>query len=202
LQDSAPTGPRRPDTEERSPGLSPVRAFFLLGAVATIVPLTFLATRPEASPSPTAAPSRSPDFSLTEAEAIAEFEELRDLALDAIRNRDASRVDEAFVPTGPAATRALGEIRKLLRARVTDESTFFSKSVKVVENSPRQIRIVERSRLKPCFRTANARDVSEGPAVVDQTSLWTMRQVNTQWRIYDVVLRRDAVISKASATCG
>jgi hypothetical protein len=172
----------------------------MLAAVAVVVPLTILATRPDAA-TRTPGPARGPDFSLTDEEAIAEFEDLRSGALAAVRNRDHSLLDEIFTLDGPVRKRAQREIESLAAADVADESVFVSDEITVLRNAPDEIMILEESRLRPCFRNADGEDVSEGPAEVSQTALWTLRLADTRWLLHDAVIRRDRVVEKGPASC-
>lgn len=189
----------RGTAEDRASGISPVRAFFLLGAVAAIASLTVLATRPEAAPTP-AAP-REPDYSLTDEEAIAEFERLRSLAFAAVRTRDVTLLDEVFTPTGPIRRRAMAEVKSLLKSGVVDRSTFVSESVAVVRNRSEEIRLIEVSRLAPCFRRSSGAVVARGPAEVRQRAMWILRLVGAEWLIEDSVIRSDFVLTKGPPSC-
>ncbi len=198
MDDRDPRGPR-PGAEPA--GLSPVRAFFLLGTLLTAIAAGFFATRDPAPSAPSASPPRSPDYALTDAEAIAEFERLRLNAIAAVRGRDLSLVDEVFTPGGPLHRRATREINALLEKSVVDHTKFISLDVRIVRNASTEIRILERSRLEPCFRTVEGADVSTGPAAVRQVAEWTMHLHGTRWLLHDAVISDDEAVRPAEAEC-
>ncbi|MDQ3915310.1 MAG: hypothetical protein M3323_08285 [Actinomycetota bacterium] len=169
------------------PGLTPVRAFFLLGAVATVVPLTILATRPEAAPTP--APTRSPDFSLTDAEAIAEFERLNASLTAAYRTRDITLVKAFAAPGSPIAARVEREIRALLHDGVIDRTVTRQISATVVENNADEIRIeqvvLDRARF---LDAASGRSVTLDSHWQRQVVLWSLKLIDSDWRLEDAVI--------------
>lgn len=193
-----PGGPRPGRTEPE--GLAPVRAFFLVCALATVLGAAFFATR-EATPSEPPAPARSPDYSLTDEEAIAEFERLRSAAIDAVRERDVSLIDKIATASGPLHRRATREIAALIREGVVDRTQFESQDVEVVRNEPTEILILERTRLEPCFRTIAGKDVSTGPDVVLQSAEWTLRLSEETWLLHKAVVVADDAVDQSEATC-
>lgn len=199
MDDQARGGPRSDDLEPA--GLSPVRAFLVVGAVLAVAAGALLATRDASPATPTAQPSRSPDYSLTDAEAIAEFEQLRSAAFLAIRNRDVSLLNEVFVPGGALYRRASREIEALIDEGVEDRSAFTSMTVDVLRNSPTRIEIRERSRLEPCFKDAGGVDVTRGPAAVLQVAEWTLILNGSEWLLQDAVISRDKVLSGQGRSC-
>ncbi|MDQ4025443.1 MAG: hypothetical protein M3217_08135 [Actinomycetota bacterium] len=183
MQESGGAG-RRPAGGEGVPGLSPVRAFFLLGAVATVVPLTILATRPDAAPSAPPATS-SPDFSLTDAEAIAEFERLNAIRIAAYKARDITLLSEALATTSPLLARGEKEIRTLLDDGVVIKSSFITKSVRIIENAPTQVVVRQTEVDRPKIVTEDGREVTSRGGAQERVIEWTLRLENYVWKIYD-----------------
>src|SRR5918997_4649035 len=107
--------------DQRDAGtVPPLRAFLGLIALLVVVGAVVLFTREDPAPAPIPTPraSQSPDFSLTDEEAIARFKELHALSLKAGRTRDLSLVDQVFSRSGPTYQRAVRAIERLLRDEV------------------------------------------------------------------------------------
>lgn len=166
-------------------GMAPVRAFFLLGIVATAVAGLVMLTR-DAAPSehsPTTRPS--PDYSLTDAEAIAEFERLHRMFRTASMHRDQSLVDAMLTVDSPLHTTAQQQIRQLISDGVLDRSRFVEQSVGVVENSGSEVELRQVVVIHPRFvAEATGRSVAEGTSL-KQTVRWSLALDGTVWKIHD-----------------
>jgi hypothetical protein len=185
----------RPGAAERVPGLSPVRAFFLLAAVAAVIPLGIFATRDEAAPSEPPAAVRSPDYSLTDAEAVAEFERLHHGLRAASIHRDVSLLDEILSVDSPLHKAGRIQLRKLIRDRVLDHSRFRTENIALIENGPTRIEIEQRVRIQPRFVSESTRkDVSGGRSLLQEVR-WVLVLQETEWRIYDSVVTSSRVVS-------
>src|SRR3712207_2764213 len=104
--------PRRPRAEAEPAGLSPVRAFVLLGVIATALAGGIAAaTRETPAPEPGGTTRPSPDYSLTDAEAIAEFERLNDQLMQAYRERNIALAEDVFTSDSPMLPRVGKEIQ-------------------------------------------------------------------------------------------
>ena len=166
--------------------MSPVRAFFLLGAVAAIVPLTILATRPEAAPTTAPEATRGPDFSLTDAEAIAEFERLNDMRIKAYKARDVSLLIEALATDSPLLTRGTQEIERLLLDAVLIQSRFVSENVEIVRNTSEEILVRQTEIEHPRVVTEGGRDVTAESSSQRRVIEWTLsHEEDYQWKLYD-----------------
>jgi hypothetical protein len=92
-----------------------------------------------------------PDFSLTDEQAIARFEQLRDKALQATRSQDLTLVPSIFTATSPMKDRLRTEIQRLRENGVREQSKFERLNVTVTENSPSLISLLEVTDYFPCF---------------------------------------------------
>lgn len=177
-----PGGPRPGPTEPA--GLSPVRAFLVVGALATVLGVVFFATR-EATPSEPPAPARSPDYSLTDDEAIARFAELHDVFRSASIKRDESLLSVMLTTDSPLERTARAQIRQLVRDGVVDRSRFRQERVDVVLNSPTRIELEQVVTIRPRFlSTATHKPVSTGPSLRQEVR-WTLALEDTVWKVYD-----------------
>ena len=194
----------RPDSHSPQPGASPIKAFLIILALIILTTAIFLMTaNGEESPDATRSPSTdsTPDFSLTDEEAIARFEELTEIANRAGRERDASLLGLAFVDGSPMARRASRSISELLRTGVFDRTRIDRVEMEMVEKSAAELLVREVRRLYPCFESESGRDVSRGPAAVEQEGIWTIRLVEGDWLIFDAALEEDQIIDRRRASC-
>jgi hypothetical protein len=183
-----PGGPRPRRTEPA--GLAPVRAFFLVCALATVLGGAFFATR-EATPSEPGppAPVRSPDYSLTDEEAVAEFERLNDALMSAYRRRDETLVKTFAAPGSHLGRDVEREIRALLSDGVRDHTKTRTISIEVLENAPTLVRIEHVVIESPRFvdeRTGD--DVTRAGQAQRQTVVWTLEQFDTRWLLADATI--------------
>lgn len=193
MQDSDSLESSRPGAEERAPGLSPVRAFLLLATVATLIPLGIFATRDEAAPAESPGAARSPDYSLTNAEALQRFDELHDIFRSASIHRDVSLLDEMLVADSPLHGTARAQIRQLISDGVLDRSRFVQQAAAVVENSPIQVEIDQVVRIQPRFVSeTTGSDVSADPPLVQRVR-WTLMLESSVWKVHDSVVKSSRV---------
>jgi hypothetical protein len=168
-------------------GLSPAKAFFALLALLVAIGGLFLLTRPGDDPNPGPAP-KSDNFALTDAEAIDRFRELDALRITALRSRDASLISHVFTPKSPAADDVAASIRTLTRQSVLFRSTYESKSVRVTENTPTEIHVLQRVVVTPSFVSEEGEDVTRDDSSQLQETDWTLRRVADLWLIHDGVI--------------
>jgi hypothetical protein len=171
------------------PGLSPVRAFFLVCALATIVGGGFFATR-DASPTepPTPAAPRSPDYTLTDAEAIAEFERLNAQLMQAYDERNIALAEAVFTSDSPMLPRVRKEIRTLLRSSRISRTRFepMSTSVQVMDSESVVLERVEI--VRPRFETERGRDATAKGRPHRQRIEWTLHIDGGAWLLHDAVI--------------
>jgi hypothetical protein len=107
-----------------------------MSVVVAIATVAFI-TREESTPSPRPTHTPSPDFSLTDAEAIARLKELDLVARRAVRSRDESLVPLAFGDDSPAGSRAIRAVRRLIRDGVRDRTGVNSTALRLCGEQPK-----------------------------------------------------------------
>ena len=141
-----------------------------------------------------------PDFSLTDEQAIARLDELRDAALQATRNQDASVIPSVFTETSPMKDRLRSEIQKLKQNGVQERSEFERQDLRVIENSPSLITFLEVTDYFPCFRNEAGEDLTVGPGAIRQEVHWTLALNDGRWLIENSVIQEDREL-KANGRC-
>lgn len=166
--------------------LSPGKAFFLLlipVVVAGLLALFFVG-RDEA-PGPTTSSRTAEGFALTDAEAIAKFEELNELRLRALRERDPSLLSLAFTPDSPIADNVAKSIRQLTRSGIIRRTAEETQSVVVISSDSAEIQIREIVVIDPLFVDESGKDVTGERFRERQTVEWTLRLVGDRWLLHD-----------------
>ena len=185
---------KRPRAEAEPGGLSPVRAFILLGTVAILIAagVTVFRDPAPAEPRPTSAPS--PDYSLTDAEAVAEFERLNDQLMAAYRERNIALAEDAFTSDSPMLPRVRKEIDDLIDSSVVSMSRFEEISTKVAHSSSSSLIVVRVEVLYPRFKTESGRNAS-GPNYPERQRVkWDLRVADGRWLLHDAVVLRRIVL--------
>lgn len=183
MEEKDPGRPRRREIEV--PGLSPVRAFFVVCAIATIVGGGLFATRDASPTEAPAKPAPSPDFSLTDAEAIARFEELHALFRAASKNRDESLLKSMLTADSPLQVVARRQIHRLLHDAVLDESRFGKDQIQIVENSASRIEIEQTVVIHPRFVSEVDHDEVSGGTPLRQVIKWVLMLDGSVWKVHD-----------------
>jgi hypothetical protein len=179
-----------PDQRGDAGAFPPLRVFLALMAVLVAIGGLVLLTREDDPPSPTPRTSASPNFALTDAEAIARFKELRALRDQMYRQRDLSLTTQIYTPDSPSMSVALREIRRLLRDDVIDRSTYRTHDLAVDFNSSTRIRIVEDITLIPRFVTSEGTEVTRRHGTLRQVVVWVLVEDGGQWLVYESSLKR------------
>lgn len=175
------------------PGLSPVRAFFLVCALATVVGGGIFATR-EAAPSEPPAPPRSPDYTLTDAEAIAEFERLNAQLMQAYEERNIALAEDVFTSDSPMLPRVRLEIDDLIDSNVESRTRFDERSTTVVDQSSSRVVIERTEVLYPRFVAEDGTDATGSTAAEKRVVRWELRVQAGTWLIHEsTVVSRKAV---------
>ena len=184
MDDQARGGPRPGEGNEPA-GLSPVRAFLLLGAIfAAVVAAGVLTTR-DPSPATEPGPARSPDYALTDADAIAEFERLNDARIAAYQLRDISLLHEVVASDSPLLERGENEIKQLLREDVIIKSRFVTKTIELVKLTSEEF-VVRHTEVEfPKFVNESGAVVTADRTPRRRVMLWTLHSIGTEWRIFD-----------------
>lgn len=193
MDDQARGGPLPGEGNEPA-GLPPVRAFFLLGAILAAVFAGFLATREESPATETVAPARSPDYSLTDAEAIAEFERLNAQLMQAYEDRNIALAEDVFTSDSPMLPRVRKEIRTLLGSDVLSLTRFKEISTVPTTNTPSLI-VIERSEvLYPRFVTESGADASRSSRPERVRVEWELHVDLGRWLLHDAVVVKRQIL--------
>ena len=183
--------------EPDSGAFPPVRVFLVLMSVIVAVGAVVLATREDEPPPQPPTQSPSPNFALTDAEAIARFKELRPLHLSAYRDRDLSVLSLVFTPESDVGETVTREIRRLLRDEVVAKPRYVRQKLSLLNNSSTEIRLVETVRFTARFFDESGNDITVGPAPETQVISWTLRPYDTKWFIDESeILRSKQVMTK------
>lgn len=184
-----------PGTDPPRTGLSPALAFLLLVLVVALMAAAVFFTRPEAQVQATASDrgSTTPNFALTNEEAIGRFKELSSLLTQAYAQRDQSLFDSFLATGSPLFQTGTNEIRRLLRDNVTPVPHIKWTSIQVRENGRNEIVLrsieIDRSR----FLSGN-KDVTRQTRPIRRTVDWVLRLEGSEWLIYDsTVVRSEAI---------
>lgn len=188
MRDGDSEAPARPEAGEREQGMSPVRAFLLLSAVAAAVAIGVFAARDEAAPSEPPRAARTPDYSLTDGEAIAEFERLNDQLLLAYRERNIALAEDVLTADSPMLPRVRSEIRTLIRSATFSRTTFDPLSTSVIENEPTVIKVSREEVLRPRFETETGEEATASGRSHRQKLEWTLHLDHGAWRLHDAVI--------------
>jgi hypothetical protein len=182
--ESSASSPREPG-ERR--GVSPIKAFLALLALAVIAGVVLVLTTSDSAPNnPSGAETATePDYSLTNAEAIARFKELNDIRLAALRQRDESLLDTAFTEKSPAADRLREAVTQLRRDNVRDRTVEINRDLSVISSERNEIEIRQEVLIRSRFVDSKGRDVTSGRRKEIRIVRWTLRQVGTDWLIFD-----------------
>jgi hypothetical protein len=141
-----------------------------------------------------------PDFSLTDEQAIARFEELHPTLVSAIQTRDDSLLHSA-TSQGPILRSSLREIADLRKNGVRDQAEIAIKSVSVISNRSEEVALGVTLEVLPCFLDERGRDITKGPDAIEQQLTWTLRFDGDRWLIHDGVLESDQVIPGDNENC-
>jgi hypothetical protein len=184
--DERQAGGPRPGDDDRAT-LSPVRAFFLLGALVAAVAVAALSTR-DAAPSEPPAPPRSPSYELTDTEAIAEFERLNAQLMQAYEERNIALAEAVFTTDSPMLPRVRKEIETLVESSVVSKTRFDEISTRVTDSSSNVITVTRVEILHPRFETETGRNASRSSQPERTRSQWTLRVERGQWLLHDAVV--------------
>lgn len=178
-----------PPEEPRRAAVSPTKAFLLLlGVVALVVVVAFVALREDESPAP--ADGREPDFSLTDAEALARWQELYGLVREAYEKRDLTLLPLIVTADSPMRTRMQRGIRRLIRHSVFDKTRFQTKQLVVTSNEINEVRVRQVVTVKPRVVDVNGRNLTIEPTTERQIVSWILRRQHSEWFFHDSVIVR------------
>jgi hypothetical protein len=164
-----------------------VRAFFLIGALATILGGAVFATR-DASPAETPAPARSPDYSLTDEEAIAEFERLNAQLIQAYEERNIALAEAVFTSDSPMLPRVRKEIANLIESSVLSRTRFRVREIDVASSGTAEIVLKRVEDVYPRFERESGGDASRDVTPYREWTDWVMRQEDGRWLLHEATV--------------
>ena len=166
--------------------VSPVKAVVALFAVLGAALLAWSLSRPDEAPSTSpSTTSNQATATLTEAEAIQEFERLFALNIRAYRDRDESLVRLYAAPDAPKLLEAHEEIRQLLRDGVLYRTRINQLEVEVTALSNDEVLLTQVFEIRPRYvDEETGRDVTRSEPR-RMTMEWVMRHYPTGWLLYE-----------------
>jgi hypothetical protein len=175
--------------ESESKGADPVRVFLILAAILVAIGVVFWLTRsdPIADTPANATSTGSPDFSLTDEEAIARFEELDALKLRAYRTLDSSLLDSIFTSDSPSVDLVEKDFQRLQASGMKFRSGFDTQEVSVLSNDPLEIVIEQLVTVSPRIMDANGNNITRGGRQL-QTVSWVLHREVDEWLVYETVV--------------
>lgn len=183
----------RPDSHSPQPGASPIKAFLIILALIILTTVIFLMTaNGEESPDTTRSPSTNstPDFSLTDEEAIVRFTELNDLRLKSYFDRDVTLIDAFVASDSELRKMAYNEITDLLRDKVLIRSSFETRSLNVITNTSHSIVIEQLVVERPKVITESGKDITTDPQRELRTIEWTLVLDGSEWKVFDALVTK------------
>ncbi|HYO61433.1 MAG TPA: hypothetical protein VEU29_06010 [Actinomycetota bacterium] len=181
--------PGRPRSRRTEPaGLAPVRAFLAVGTAATVIVALLAATREAEPREPTPAPARSPDYTLTDAEAIAEFERLNAQLIQAYEERNIALAESVFTEDSPMLPRVRKEIDALIRSAALSRTTFTAELTEVARNEGNEVVIRRIEIVRPKFETESGQDATAAGRPHRQELNWTLRLQESTWMLHKAVI--------------
>jgi hypothetical protein len=163
--------------------LPPLLVFVALMSVLVAVGAVVLVTRNDPPPPPRPTTTPSPDFSLTDAEAIARFKELRALRDQMYRDRDLSLLSELYAPASPLIALVTTEIRRLLHDDVLYRSRYRTQRIAVTENMPTRITLLEVVHRHPRFVSEAGTNVTKSASELLQRAKWILVEIRGRWLV-------------------
>ena len=176
---------RAPETTSK--GINPATAFAVVAAVLVAIGLTWFFVKPEpAEPVPPSTPTPA-DFSLTNEEAIARFNELDQLRIQAYETTDVSLISSFLTTDSPIRRNVESEIARLHRDDVSPEMQIEQKALKIITNGD-EVQLRQTVILDVLF-SQNGENVTRGGGAERQVILWTLRPESNTWLIYDATIQ-------------
>lgn len=169
-------------------GLSPGRAFILLGLVGAAIAAGVTAFRDPAPAEPRPAAAPSPDYSLTDAEALAEFERLNDQLMLAYRERSVALAEDVFTADSPMLPRVRKEIDDLVDSSVISRTRFEAMSTGIITNTPSRVVLRRVETLYPRFTTEGGDDATGASSPERRVVRWELHEKQGRWLLHNAVV--------------
>lgn len=155
----------RTPAEDLPPPRPPwIRAVAILGVGALLIGTLYGVWQAVASnedPNPIGPGASEPDFSLTDEQAIARFEELNERRVQAYETTDLAMVNR-FAAPGPFKDEVVEELMRLRRDGVTARPLFDTEHLTVTSNTPTQITFEQAVIFDLRFFDETGKDVTTG----------------------------------------
>lgn len=171
-------------------GASPIKAFLIILALIILTTVIFLmAANGEESPSTAETQSNPPpDFSLTDEEAIARFEELYQLSLSVYEERDLSLLPFVYLSGSSIYSDVQKEVTGLKEDGVVADMNAQTESVNVESNQATEIRVLQVVTLRIRFVDEKSKDVTLSGGSETQTIEWLLKPDQSNWLIYSATI--------------
>jgi hypothetical protein len=181
--------------EPKSKGADPVRVFVILASILVAIGAFFLFTQTDSPPGNKATPTsanETPDFSLTDAEAIARFKELQALKLRLYRTKDRSLIDDIFTADSPSLRIVEQDLEKLIAESIEFRSSYSTEDLFLQTNEATEIRLRQVVIVRPRLIDSDGLNASSSKSQ-RQTVLWVLHPEIDEWRIYKTVVTSASV---------
>ena len=165
--------------------MNPLKVFGVLAALLAAIAAFALSSRtPEPTSTPAQASTPIVDPSLTDAEAIARFKELKELRDRAYRTRDLALIPRVFTSDSPAMSDVTAEIVQLKADNVLDRTVFRTLSVKVLHSDPDEIVLLQEVVVLPKVTSESGKDVTTGGRAEMRRVRWTLQPQDDEWFVF------------------
>jgi hypothetical protein len=177
---------RTPAKDRPPPRSGWIRLVAMLGVGALLIGTLYGVWQTVASSDDPAVP-REPDFSLTDEQAIARFEELESLQVNAYENVDLTAVSD-FAGPGPFKDKVVQELRKLKRDRVTATLELETEELRVESNTPEQIDLHQSVITNIRFFDLSGNEVTTRGKPERWIIDWKLQNFDSRWLISSSVI--------------
>lgn len=165
--------------------MNPTKVFAVLAALVIAAAALVYLTRSD--PPPTSNEPARADFTLTDTEAIARYEELHHLNIRAYEERDLSLVPLVYTFDSKVIETVRKDIRFLLRKDVLSKTKFEIVELDVLRNFSDRIVLREELNVYPRFVAETGRDLTKGKPEKQTVRITLHRQADA-WLIFDQVI--------------
>jgi hypothetical protein len=185
------TKPRTPADDSPAPRPPWIRAVAIVAAVALLGGVLYATWQASAGtddpdPDPIGLDESESDFSLTDEQAIARFEELDEIRVRAFEHADVGLVSQ-FAGPGPFKDQIVRELRQLNKDNVTARVELSNEDLVVTENASDAIEIQQEIVIDIRFIAPSGEDVTTQGNPQRFVIDWTLRNFGSRWLFYKSV---------------
>lgn len=177
----------RAEDPQPKTGISPIKAFLILAGVLAAIAAAIYLTRPD-TPSTTATPTQTPDFSLTDEEAIGRFHQLDQLKIQMYRDRDFSLIPEIYTRDSKVRGLVEKDLQKLRSDGVLFRTRFGPGIIDMLRSNPDEIVLIQKVVVHPRYVSESGEDLTPSDADERQTVRVTLHLEDGQWKVFDSVV--------------